>query len=716
MVIISAFPTQKGKYILFSWIVLFLLIPHNIDAQPDYVRLEIDTGKVNQVKLSFQSGEYQIETTGGDPWLYSLPLNQTISKESGILSFEYFCPSGLDQFQIFFSPDFSEKSSKIINKVGLSEGWVGYTVDLRDKLKEWGKSGDRLRMDFGNRKGVQIQIRNIVLRQMTEREKELALNSDEKKKREAMFDEHLRKYLTSDFPSVLTSVEVDSSTITVSGNSSATGEIYLCEVAPWEDVTESKNFISSIPVYQGTFQKSFPRLSEVNTLNYDRLLSKWVLAERKNDSFILLSHARYPDTIFARNNLPEEIPKGRKGLGGFSSNRGHIEDLDELGITSATVNVWFTRFTFLTPAPGRIAHNYNGKSYYFGEKDIALLDSTFRTTVRKGIVTAAILLVGKAEQCPDPEVGKLLQHPDMDPSGIYSMPNMTNPESVDCYAAVLDFLAERYSRTDKKYGRINHWIIHNEVDAGWVWTNMGEKSALLYMDAYIKSMRLCYAIARNYNPHSEVFISLTHHWAWTSHPKFHLSKDLMEILLKYTKAEGDFKWAVAHHPYPQSLYEPKTWLDQQVDFTFNTQMITFKNLEVLDAWIKLPEMLYKGRLKRTLWLSENGTNSKTYSDQDLKEQAAGFAYAWKKMKNLDGIDGFQWHNWIDNRGEGGLRIGLRRFPDDKDDPGGAKPVWYLYKAADTKEEDTVFDQYKNIIGIQDWKEVEHQGRIGPEKK
>ena len=218
-------------------------------------------------------------------------------------------------------------------------------------------------------------------------------------------------------------------------------------------------------------------------------------------------------------------------------------------------------------------------------------------------------------------------------------------------------------------------------------------------------MRMCYNIARKYNPHSEVFVTLTHHWAWTSHPKFYPSKDLMEILLDYGQAEGDFEWAVAQHPYPESLREPKTWLDQKVNFTFETPLITFKNIEVLNAWIKLPEVLYKGKTKRTLWLSENGTNSPTYSDQDLEEQAAGFAYTWKKFKTLDGIDGFQWHNWFDSRGEGGLRLGLRRFPDDETDPGGKKPVWYVYQAADRPNEDEVFKPYKETIGIEDWDQV-----------
>ena len=83
------------------------------------------------------------------------------------------------------------------------------------------------------------------------------------------------------------------------------------------------------------------------------------------------------------------------------------------------------------PAANRIAHVYNGKTYYFDEKAVAGFDETFSATAAKGIVTAAILLVDKIEKSADPVIGKLLQHPDMDPAGIYSMPNMTNPASVN---------------------------------------------------------------------------------------------------------------------------------------------------------------------------------------------------------------------------------------------------------------------------------------------
>ncbi|MGD8777361.1 MAG: DUF5722 domain-containing protein [Ignavibacteria bacterium] len=657
----------------------------------------------------------EIKITGNDPYIYTLPLTENLERKNNVLSFKYFCPKGLDHIEIYFCPPFDIAHSKLASNVGSSEGWVEYSIDLTSEVKNWGNKGDYLRVDLGSISDVEIQIRNMKLRAKTKRELELEAQYEEKKKAEAILEENLKNYLSSDFNSFVNSVSVSENRVKITGQIESTFDIYLCEVTPYQDVTEVEKFDSPIKIENENFEIEVDRRITKDGINYDRILSKWVVAEKDGDTYKLKSHARYADQIDAKYNLPDEKPASRKGLGGFHAGR-FVSDLDDLDITSATVNIWFTGFMYTKPVPGRISHNYNGKEYYFDEKVIADFDSTFRLTASKNIIVAAILLVSKAEQCSDPEIGRMLQHPDCDPAGIYSMPNMTNPESVECYAAALDFLASRYSRADKKYGRIHHWIMHNEVDAGWVWTNAGDKTELVFMDTYIKSMRMCYNIARSYNPHSEVFVTLTHYWNWTTHPKFYLSKNLLEILIDYCNKEGDFQWALAQHPYPEDLFEPKTWLDQHVSYDFNTDLITFKNLEVLNAWIKKPEALYKGKYKRTLWLSENGTNSRDYSEKCLKEQAAGFAYTWKKMKDLDGIDGFQWHNWIDNRGEGGLRIGLRRFPDDETDPGGRKPVWFVYQAAGRENEDEVFNQYKELIGINDWDEVNYLGEIDQNKK
>lgn len=96
-----------------------------------------------------------------------------------------------------------------------------------------------------------------------------------------------------------------------------------------------------------------------------------------------------------------------------------------------------------------------------------------------------------------------------------------------------------------------------------------------------------------------------------------------------------------------------------------------------------------------------------YQLQDLPAEGFGGAggrvcLCLEKIKALEGIDGIQWHNWIDNRQEEGLRIGLRKFPDEPDDPYGSKPVWYLYRAAGTAQEEEAFEPYLAVIGLSDW--------------
>jgi hypothetical protein len=277
--------------------------------------------------------------------------------------------------------------------------------------------------------------------------------------------------------------------------------------------------------------------------------------------------------------------------------------------------------------------------------------------------------------------------------------------------ALLDFLAERYSRPDAPFGRIHHWIVHNEVDAGWVWTNCGEKPPVLYLDQYHKSMRLVQLVARSYDPHARAYISLTHHWTTTASHRFTPSRVLLEHLLAFSRVEGDFDWGIAFHPYPESLRDPRTWLDRKATFAYDTPQITFKNLEVLDAWVREPAQRFRGTRVRSVHLTEQGPNSPDYSPRALAEQAAAMAYVWQKVRHLDAIEGFQFHNWADNRREGGLRIGLRRYGDDPDEPLGKKPIWHVYRALDTPEEPAAIAFALPLIGLAEWSQALHRGPI-----
>jgi len=666
--------------------------------------MEFAPSTSNQMTVTTQSAfTYQLRTTGTDPYAHLNPLTKSLTAKQCVLTFEYMSSAAVSFIQVFFgSPITEERSVKSSdNGLAATTAWKTWSIDLADERAKfgWGDAGQFLRLDFGDVSGIVIMVRNICFRERTAAEEAAAAEREAALQALQKLDENLQAYLAKTYSSAVTRVEAAGSKITVHGTYSGSGKTLLCEVRPWQNVVEMKQF-DGVELVQPSFSVELDRYVMVDGINYDRALSQWAIVQ--NDA--LASHARYTDRIAPSRAMTEQKLLGRKGRGGYGADQPFQEDIDDIPVTSVTVNIPIGHFMYLARPANAIVHTYGGKTYYFEKNYVESLDRTMRKTASKNIIVSAIILISN---CVDPSLKPLLWHPNAVGSAPYSMPNMTTAESANCYAAALDFLADRYSRPDNEYGRIHHYILHNEVDAGSEWTNMGAATPLyVYLNAYYKSMRLCYNIARCYDEHSQALASFTH--SWTKPAMDYATLDMINGLLKYSATEGDFQWGLAHHPYPQDLFEPKTWNDNLATFSMTSPFVTFKNLEVLDKWAKTAANKYLGTHKRTVWLSEQGTNSRTYSAQDLHEQAAGFAYTWKKFKHLDGIDAFQWHNWVDNRAEGGLRIGLRRFTDDGDDPGGRKPVWYLFQAADTFNEDAVFEQYKATIGIGDWAEVLHE--------
>lgn len=693
---------------------LFYLILHSFAAVAQQNPIQLSGVSGHHLNMEeVEPGTYRMETTGTDPYLFSQPLAFEVDKDKSVLTFEYFSTGYLDHLQVFFGPPINENNS-IGTSLGVREGWSSHSVDFREAgLENWGKIGSLLRLDFGNAAGYQIQIRNIRFRKPNATEIENARNAQERKKADNAFKQAILNYLEETFPGNIKEVTVEDKSISISGNQQGIlSDLFIAEVPMHGNLLLKTDFLNIYPlsIADSDFNITVPRYTNKDDAQSDGLLSKWVLVQKVGQDYKLKSHARYADRVQPRYDLPEVHPTNKKGIGGFHSGK-HVSDLDSLGIGSVTVNMWISKMLRSKPSENTITFEYGGKSYYADKEWVEKHDRTIKEAAKRDIVTSAIILIDKAVNTPDKEIGKILEHPDCDPAGIYSMPNLTSEEAVQMYAAAMDFLTHRYSNPVNDLGRVHHWIVHNEVDAGWVWTNMGEKDSLVYMDTYHKSMRLVHNVARQYDAHAKAFISLTHYWNWTQDKHFYHSRDLLEILLQFGSVEGDFEWGIAHHPYPESLFEPKSWLDEKATFDFDTPLITFKNIEVLDAWVKQPYTMYHGVEKRTVFLSEQGPNSKDYSTKNLMEQAASMAYVWKKLEVLSGIEAFQFHNWMDHRGEGGLRIGLRKFPDDADDPSGKKPVWYVYRDLGTAREKSSIEFAKEIIGITSWEEVRYKGDI-----
>ena len=648
---------------------------------------------------------FRIETTASDPYVSTSSLTKVNASEDVVLTFEYKSEKNLDFMEVFFADPISLDRTFRKGPIPASSSWNSWSMVLKKSLYEtgWGNIGQYLRLDFGNDKGYIMEIRNIHFRAMNQDEINQEKQEQEKDKQIQQFDERLKEYLSHDYTSTITNVEITAENVIVSGNCE-NGEGYkLYEIPPYADVTDVKTLNLCKSIATSSFTEVLDRYILQDGLLYDRLLSKWVLVQERASGNVIVSHARYPDHIVAAHAFPREQPRSKKGLGDYQDNEIMTQDLDDLGITSVTVNFRITTFMYSSAGGNRIAHEYCGKTYYFDRAHIERLDKALLTCAEKDIMVSAVILINGVTESVDPIIGRLLQHPDFSSQGRYSMPNMSTFESVHTYAAVLDFLASRYTRVDGQYGRVHRWIMHNETDYAIEWTNMGEnKPVNVFMDAYVKSLRMANNIVRKYDTNGEVMVSHTHAWAEIAIDNTYATLDMLNILNNYCSVEGDFRWGLALHCYPQDMLEPKTWLDAKASYSSTSAIVTYKNLEVLDHWAKQTVNKYKGIEKRTIHLSENGTNSRGYSVEQMSEQAAGFAWGWKKIEALDGIDAHQWHNWADHKDEleqFGVRLGLRKSFQDNYEP---KEIWWAYQAAGSDHEDEFFSKYLTIIGIDNW--------------
>jgi hypothetical protein len=584
---------------------------------------------------------------------------------------------------------------------GHSEAWTICRRKINGLPVKW----ESLELDFSLPEGGEILIRSIRWQPLSEQ-------AVAQPRRGSVANDILEAELSLSYPARITSVEVGTERITIQGQAPGTpGSLLLAEIPMDRFIDDPDRFetLTTLPPAKddGSFEISLPRLRQRSGFSYDRLLSRWRIVGKDGAAITPRSHAHYASEVACRSpQLPAAVHRNKKGLGGWTPDR-LTGELESLGITAVTVNIIVDSLLAAPSSPDALPFTWQGRTYHANRRTLERFDATFLKAAQQDAVVSLILLVSNPARHGQTSP---IAHPGASPEGTYAMPDVVSENGIAAYGAILNLIAERWSRPGFPNGRVHHWIIHNEVDAGWTWTNAGNLGALPFMDLYQRSMRLTDLIVRQYDPHARAFISLTHHWAEPGSAKFHGSRKMLELLARFTAAEGDFPWALAYHPYPANLRNPRTWEDAGVTFGFDTPKITPRNIEVLDAWMKRPEMRYRGEI-RPVHLSENGFNSPDYSPKSLADQAAGMAYAWKKIRPLETIEVWHYHNWIDNRSEGGLRIGLRRFPDDPEEPLGPKPIWHLYKALGIPGEEDACAPFLPVIGITSWQEILHTAAI-----
>lgn len=435
-------------------------------------------------------------------------------------------------------------------------------------------------------------------------------------------------------------------------------------------------------------------------LNYNtassRLFSKFVVAVKKNGSFLAITKPHYITN-------PEVIAKYNPSFVSTSSKKGLLVDpeklqgseLDDLGVKHAAYNIPLSRILGQTSNDyyPTVYYTYNGKSYAFNGQIIAEYDYIFTNLTNRGITTTAIVLNDISSH---PE----LIHPKARSGGHapYYAFNAADESGTETIAAIASFLASRYSGTG--HGRVMNWVIGNEINARSEWNHIEHMSTPDYVDEYARAFRIFYNAFLSINGNARVYISLDQQWGKSLYSKNgYGSKEILDEFNRNLKAEGNIDWGLAQHPYNYPLTSAKAWQSNSnyVQENENTPVITIKNLHVLTDYLQKPEMLTDDGEVRHLILSEMGyTSSK---GQEL--QAASFVYAYKVIEANQYVDSMLFSRETDAASEiaQGLDLGICTLG------GGRKSIYDAYKYVDTAESAKYTDFALRVIGISNWNEV-----------
>ena len=385
------------------------------------------------------------------------------------------------------------------------------------------------------------------------------------------------------------------------------------------------------------------------------------------------------------------------------------DDIDRLGVHQALYNVNLPALMTLTPSKDTISYRFGGSEYYFRKDRVEEIDEFMISSHENGMLVTLILLNSPHMFASLNEKALLdkVIHPRYEKNArdaFLSAFDMVREEGQSFFGAFAEFLAERYSRADARYGRALGMIVSNEINSSCVWNNCGETDVTEMCEEYTRAMRIAWLLGRKHYASFRVYVSLDQFFNDSYRPAEPLhsykGRDVLENIAANCLREGNFGWGVAYHPYPEDLNYPDFWNDRAPRFDFKTPKITFKNMEVLPAFLSRDEFLYEGTQRRIIF-SEQGFNSQSGALKELTEKQAAAAYclAYLKARNIPTLDLFTHHSYIDNPHEFGLNLGIRRYDADREDHRGEpKPIFGTVCDMDTERESERVRISRDFIG------------------
>ncbi|MBQ4065871.1 MAG: hypothetical protein IJD10_07200, partial [Clostridia bacterium] len=400
----------------------------------------------------------------------------------------------------------------------------------------------------------------------------------------------------------------------------------------------------------------------------------YVLARKdENGSYLPMSETMYPSNFaeFAQHRQEYPVIPSKKGL----QIQLHT-DAQLLGVKHTVVNVFFNEMISASEKDA-IAFVYGGMKYYLKSSALAALDYRIRSLTDAGIHIYLNFLLAFDTSAPTE-----LYYANAEGTGstLYA-PNVSDLEGIHRYAAVMHYLASRYTEPDGKHGFCGSYIIGYEIDQEKDRNNAGIASLSEYISEYAILLRTADTAVRSAFENGRVYTSLSNRWVIPQEEAKAYRFGARDILSELASRLPDVPFGVSINPYPSQLTMTDYWNDDKATSNIDSPYLTMKNLTVFTDYLKTDALLYQGAPRRAL-VGEFGLSGKAGESEEL--QAAAFLYAYHTVRRNDGIEAMIWHRHVDHAGEKGLYYGLYSSTEILLHPQAPKLLHSVFSQVDDK--------------------------------
>ena len=419
------------------------------------------------------------------------------------------------------------------------------------------------------------------------------------------------------------------------------GIFYLIAMQPYDTILTGTKAATAPAAANAAFSFALGK----NTAASD-LFKKFAVATLQGGVLTQVSNAHYitnPEACAAHTCARNTA--GKKGLL-IDPVKLNSNELADLGIKQCTYNLPVGSLC----TGGGISYQYNGKTYNFNKTIVAQYDYLVPILNKKGIQITMILLNNLTGDLT-------LIHPlSRNAIANYYAYNTAEQAGVEKLEAAASFIAQRYSNNG--HGKIDNWIIGNEVNARNEWNYMNPVDVNTFAGEYAKAVRIFYNGIKSENGNANIYISIDQQWARSSNASLYYSDvSFLNAFNSIVSSEGNIDWHIAVHPYNVPLYDPAVWAQSSyVKHSQGTSYITMQNIDVLSDFMCQKSFLSPSGQVRSILCSEVGYTS--FGGENV--QAAAVSYAYLQALGNRHIDGIMLSRETDDTGEiaQGLANGL----------------------------------------------------------